>query len=78
MKIEDYDITSLPNDAQATLEDLRTIANFGKYQWQVVTAFPTWRGRQGESVVVFQTTGALVMCTTDNAATWRIMTLFNL
>lgn len=78
MKIDDYDITGLPSDPQAAIEDLRTIVNFGKYQHQVVTTFPTWRGRQGETVVVFQTTGALVICTTDNAATWRIMTLWNL
>jgi len=71
LKINTYDVHELPQEAIDNLEDVRTLLNFGKYQPQVVSTIPTFNGRQGEFVIVFQgNTGAFYWCLTDNAATW--------
>lgn len=71
MKIQTYDVHELPQEAIDMLEDIRTLVNYGKYQFQVVTSFPGFTGRQGEVVLYFVgNTGALYWCTTDNATTW--------
>lgn len=71
MKVKSHDLRELPQEAIDQLEDTKTILNFGKYQPQVVTTIPTFRGRQGEYVIVFQgNTGAFYWCLTDNASTW--------
>lgn len=74
MKIQNYDLHQLPQEGIDMLEDIRILLNFGKYQPQVVTAIPTFNGRRGEFVIVFQgTTGRLYWCTTDNSATWATL-----
>lgn len=71
MKIQSYDLHELPQEAIDNIEDVRTLLNYGKYQPQVVTAIPTYVGRQGEYVILLLGgTGGLFWCTTDNAATW--------
>ena len=71
MKISSYDLHELPQEAIDNMEDIKTLLNYGKYQPQVVTAIPSFQGRQGEFVIVFQgNTGRLYWCTTDNSTTW--------
>lgn len=71
MKIQQYDVHELPQEAIDNLEDVRTLINYGKYQPQVVTSLPSFQGRHGEFVIVLQGgTGALFWCTTDNSTTW--------
>jgi len=48
LKIQTYDVHELPQEAIDNLEDVRTLLNFGKYQPQVVSAIPTFNGRQGD------------------------------
>lgn len=71
MKLNAYDVHELPQEAIDLFEDIRTLNNYGKYQPQVVTAIPTFNGRLGEFVILFQGgTGGLFWCTTDNSTTW--------
>lgn len=71
MKIKSQDLHELPQNAIDQLEDTRILLNFGKYQPQVTTAIPTYTGRQGEFVIVFQGgTGAFFWCTSDQGTTW--------
>ena len=73
------------DDPQATQaqrdfnDDVRRVLNYGKYQYQTLTAPPGFKGRFGETVsVIGGTTGRIYFCTTDNAATWALMVQFNL
>lgn len=71
MKIKSQDLHELPQNAIDQLEDIKTLLNFGKYQFQVVTSIPTFNGRLGEAVILFQGgTGGLFWCTTDSTTTW--------
>lgn len=71
MKIKSQDLHELPQEAIDQLEDMKILLNFGKYQPQVVTVIPTFKGRQGEFVILFQgNTGSFFWCTTDGASTW--------
>ena len=74
MKLKSHDLAELPQEAIDALEDVKTAWNFGKYQPQVVTAIPTFTGRQGESVILFLGgTGRLYWCTTDSGTTWAAL-----
>ena len=59
MKVDDYNLSKLSNEAENFKEDLSNIINYGKYSAQVVTAGsgPTWTARNGE--FVFFTSGGL-------------------
>jgi len=71
MKLKSHDLRDLPQEAIDALEEARTVWNFGKYQPQVVTAIPTFTGRQGEFVILFQgNTGSFFWCTSDGGTTW--------
>lgn len=71
MKIQNYDLHTLSQEAIDNIEDIKTLLNFGKYQPQVVTAIPTFNGRRGEFAIVFQGgTGRLYWCSSDNSNTW--------
>jgi len=71
MKIKSQDLHELPQSAIDQLEDTRILLNFGKYQPQVSTVIPTYTGRQGEFVIVFQGgTGSFFWCTSDLGTVW--------
>jgi len=71
MKIRSQDLHELPQSGIDIIEDIQQLLNYGKYQFQVVTSIPTFNGRQGEAVILFQGgTGGLFWCTTDNSTTW--------
>ena len=71
MKIKSQDLHELPQNAIDQLEDTRILLNFGKYQTQVLSAIPTYTGRQGEFVMVFGGgTGVFYWCVSDMGNTW--------
>jgi hypothetical protein len=71
MKIPDYSMALLPQEAADCNDDLRTIVNFGKYQIPVVTNVPNWTGRLGETAIYAQTnTWSLMTCTSDQTTRW--------
>lgn len=75
MKISDYNTALLPQEIIDLLDDIKTVLNFGKYQWPVVTANPTWTGRQGETVwVVNASSRILFACSSDQSSTsWVVV-----
>ena len=77
-KIDDFDVRGIPQEQVDLNDDIRTILNFGKYQFTVVGSVPTWRGRRGECAFVMATTGVFFVCTTDNNTTWRAVATFTL
>lgn len=74
-KINDYNTALLPQEVIDLLDDIKNLLNFGKYQWAVVTATPTWTGRQGEHVwVVNATSRILYACAVDQSASaWVVV-----
>lgn len=71
MKIQDYNLSELPQEVIDNIEDVKTLLNFGKYQPQVLTVLPTFNGRRGEYVIVVQGgTGRLFWCVSDNSTSW--------
>ncbi len=77
MKLGDYDFKEAEQEVQDFKNDVLTLLNFGKYQKQVVSSVPTWRGLRGEEVYLMNgTTGILYTCTSDNTATWRVVSTF--
>lgn len=77
MKLGDYDFHGLPQELTDFKNDVITLLNFGKAQKQTVTGVPTWRGRRGEEVYLMSgTTGVLYVCTSDNTATWKVVSTF--
>lgn len=76
-KITDYSLALMPQEVADLLDDLRSNWNFGKYQMPVVTTYPLWVGRLGETVVYAQAvTWALMMCTSDQTTRWVTMSNF--
>lgn len=75
MKIQDYSTALLPQEVIDLLNDVQTVINYGKYQFAVVTSRPTWTGRQGEGVLVINSTSfQLFFCTSDQSSTsWTVM-----
>lgn len=77
MKIVDYSLALLPQDAADMLTDAQTLMNYGKYQIPVVSALPNWTGSLGEfAVYAAGNTWALVMCTSDQTTRWSAMSNF--
>jgi len=71
-KLSDYDFRGQDQEIIDFKNDVITLLNFGKYQPQVVSGVPSWRGRKGEFVWLMNgTTGLMYVCTTDNSTTWR-------
>lgn len=72
MKVNDYSLAFLPLEAIDALDDIKTILNYGKYQYPVVTTIPSWVGRQGESALFIASgTIRLYVCTSDqSSANW--------
>ena len=79
-KIGDSDIRGVSQELVDTLDDIKIIMNFGKYQKTTTTAVPTWTARLGEEVYVYAGggSGALYTVTTDNTSNWRSVTTFTL
>jgi len=74
MKIQNYDLSELPQEAIDNIEDMKTLLNYGKYQPQVLTAVPTFTGRAGEFVIVYLGgTGKFYWCTSDGGTTWATL-----
>ena len=76
-KIVDYSLALMPPEVADLLSELRQNWNFGKYQIPVVTTFPIWTGRTGETVIFAQSnTWALLVCTSDETVRWVTMSNF--
>ena len=76
-KIGDYSLALLPQEAADQLDEMRQNWNFGKYQIPVVSTFPVWVGRMGETVIYAQAnTWALLTCTSDKTTRWMTMSNF--
>jgi hypothetical protein len=70
-KIGDYSLALMPQEVADLLDETRQNWNFGKYQMPVVTTYPLWVGRLGETCVYAQAnTWALMMCTSDRTTRW--------
>lgn len=74
-KVNDYNISFASQELIDMLDDIKTILNFGKYQWSVVSSTPTYSGRLGEHVWVVTTTSrVLYACASDQSATsWVVV-----
>ena len=77
-KVGDQDDSKVPPNQRDFNDDVRLVLNYGKYQPQVLTSPPTYSGRRGEFVFIMAASGTLMVCTTDNAATWRSVASFSL
>ena len=76
-KVPDYNLSLMPQEVADLLTDLKQNWNYGKYQMPVVTSFPVWVGRLGETVIYAQSnTWALLTCTSDQTARWVTMSNF--
>jgi hypothetical protein len=75
-KVSDYSTALLPQEVIDLLDDVKTILNFGKYQFAVISngSGPSWTGRQGEQVLMIGGgTNRLYVCTSDLSTTsWKI------
>lgn len=76
-KISDYSLALLPPEAAEQLDDMKQNWNFGKYQIPVVSTYPLWVGRLGETVIYAQSnTWSLMTCTSDQTTRWVAMANF--
>lgn len=76
-KIVDYSLALMPPEVADLLSELRQNWNFGKYQIPVVTTFPLWVGRLGETCIYAQSnTWALMTCTSDQTTRWVAISNF--
>lgn len=76
-KVNDYNLALMPQEVADLLDDLKQNWNFGKYQIPVVSTFPVWVGRLGETVIYAQSnTWALLTCTSDKTTRWMTMSNF--
>ena len=77
-KVSDYSTALLPQEVIDLLDDVKTVLNFGKYQFPVITtgSGPTWTGRQGEQVLqIVGNTLRLYVCISDQSSTsWNYIT----
>jgi len=81
MKIDDVDTKNFPQDLTNFIEQTQILLNYGKYQKAVVDGTPSWKGRKGEDVYVFEqatTSGWIYVCVSDNTADWRQVSYFSL
>jgi len=70
-KITDYSLALMPQEVADLLDDVKQNWNFGKYQIPVVSTYPLWKGRLGETVVYAQAaTWALMICSSDQTTRW--------
>ena len=78
MKVNDYNLALLPQEAVDMLQDIQTLLNLGKYQKPIVSTPPSWIGRQGEEAyMITGATGRLYVCTSDQSSTsWSIVSTF--
>lgn len=79
MKLDDVDFRNMPQELLDFKDQLITLVNYGKIQKQITSSPPTWTGRRGEEVYTFAgTTGRLYVCSSDNSATWSVVSTFTL
>lgn len=50
-KLEDPGFSKLPSELVEFKDNLLTLVNFGKFQFQVVSTAPTFSGRDGEMTI---------------------------
>lgn len=71
MKLADYSLALIPQEVADLLDESKQAWNFGKYQMPVVTTYPLWIGRLGETVIYAQAnTWALMICSSDQTTRW--------
>ena len=75
MKLNDYSLALLPQEAIDMLQDIQSVINNGKFQWPVVSSVPNWTGRAGEQVLYISgVTTRLYVCTSDQSSTnWLVL-----
>lgn len=77
MKIIDYSLALLPQEAVDMLQDIQTAINLGKMQKTVLSSPPTYIGRAGEEAyMITGATGRLYVCTSDQSTSWSIVSTF--
>lgn len=78
MKVIDYNLALLPQEAIDMLQDIQTLLNLGKYQKPVLSSPPAYVGRAGEEAyMITGATGRLYVCTSDQSSTsWAIVSTF--
>lgn len=78
-KINPVDLKGVSQDLIDFKDQVTEHWNYGKYQFQVTSAVPSWTGRQGEMVTVIQNnSGWLYMCTVDESTTWKQVVYFDI
>ena len=71
MKIGDYDIKNADQELLDFKNDVITLLNYGKYQPQVLSLVPGWKGNRGEFCwVVSATTAALYAYLATAGTVW--------
>jgi len=76
-KLTDYSLALMPQEVADLLDEIKNNWNFGKYQIPVVSVFPSWIGRMGETVILAgANTWALLTCTSDKTSRWVTMSNF--
>jgi len=79
MKIPDYEFRGVPDELIDFKNDVSVILNYGKYQPQVVSAPPNWKGERGEfAFVVSATTAALYAYMATAGLTWSKVASFTI
>lgn len=72
MKLDEYSPGNVNQEMQDFMDDVRAILNYGKYQFNVVSAIPDWAGKQGESALfVAGGTSALYVMSATSGTTWE-------
>lgn len=70
MKINDYNLSQVTQEMIDMLDEIKTLLNFGKYQWTVLATTPTFRGHLGEHVWVLNSTSQILYaCGSDGSST---------
>jgi len=78
-KIDNYELRGLPQELIDFKDAVTEIINYGKFQKQVVTSFPTWRARLGEEVYYISGgSAALLFNSSDGSAAWKVVNTFSL
>jgi hypothetical protein len=71
MKLGEYEFRQVPGEVIDFKNDTITLLNYGKYQPQVLTSVPNWKGNRGEFCwVVSTTTAALYAYMATAGTTW--------
>lgn len=75
-KIEDYEFSNLPSDVGLFKDDVRDLVNNGKFQFQVGTSTPTFKGNRGEMYLLLNGTQSALYVNMGNNSVWSVAAIF--